>query len=155
MEAMIALIVLLWGVCYWVQTFFGFGTAYRYAKRGGDNGIVLFGWLCVFSFSAIVPGLGIYFWYKTRKEEQETKKKKESDAAMQAQIIYVTQAAPQEAASAINAETLPVSAPVEPEGPSRPKLVCPECGHDLPSDSKFCEYCGAPLGEHSTSDAEA
>lgn len=155
MEAMIALIVLLWGVCYWVQTFFGFGTAYRYAKRGGDNGIVLFGWLCVFSFSAIVPGLGIYFWYKTRKEEQETKKKKESDAVTQPQIIYIAQAALKQAASVGETVASPVAVSVEPKDLGEAKLVCPICGHDLPADSKFCEYCGASLSEGNPSDAEA
>ena len=155
MEAMITFIVFLWGACYWVQVFFGFGTAYRYAKRGGDNGIALFGWFCVFSFSAIVPGLGIYFWDKTRKEEREAKKKKEPAAKVQPQIIYITQAPPQEAASAVEAEVSSVAVPVEPEGPSEAKLACPKCGHDLPLDSKFCEYCGAPLDKHATSDAEA
>ena len=155
METMITLIVFLWGACYWVQVFFGFGTAYRYAKRGGDNGVALFGWFCVFSFSAIVPGLGIYFWDKTRKEEQEAKKKKEPAATAQPQIIYITQAAPQEVASAIETEVPSVSASVKSEAPSEPKLACPKCGHDLPLDSKFCEYCGAPLDENATSDAEA
>ena len=155
MEAMIALIVLFWGLCYWIQMFFGFGTAYRYTKRGGDNGIVLFGWLCVFSFSAIVPGLGIYFWYKTRKEEQETKKKKESDTPTQPQIIYITQAAPQQTASVGETMASLVAVSVESKDPGGAELVCPKCGHELPADSKFCEYCGAPLNEGSSSDAEA
>ena len=155
MEAMITFIVFLWGACYWVQVFFGFGTAYRYAKRGGDNGVALFGWFCVFSFSAIVPGLGIYFWDKTRKEEREAKKRMEPAPTAQPRVIYITQAVPQEVASAVEAGASPVAVPAEPEGSSEPKLACPKCGHDLPLDSKFCEYCGAPLDERATSDAEA
>ena len=105
--------------------------------------------------SAIVPGLGIYFWDKTRKEEQEAKKRMEPAPTAQPQIIYITQAAPQEVASAIETEVPSVSASVKSEAPSEPKLACPKCGHDLPLDSKFCEYCGAPLDENATSDAEA
>ncbi len=54
----------LWYVVVLVQTFFAYGTAYRLTKRGGDNGVALFGWMIVHGLAAMVPGLGIYFWYR-------------------------------------------------------------------------------------------
>jgi len=44
--------------------FFGYGTAYRLTKNGGDNGVALFGWIVACGFAALVPGLGIYLWFK-------------------------------------------------------------------------------------------
>jgi len=60
----IALIGLVWVVLYYVQQFLAFGTAYRSAKRNGDNGVSLFGWLIVYSLAACIPGLGVYLWSK-------------------------------------------------------------------------------------------
>lgn len=55
----------------------------------------------------------------------------------------VVTAAPQTAATA---SAVPSVVSVAPDGSSVVKPVCPACGHILPSDSKFCEYCGTPLG---------
>lgn len=44
------------------------GPAYRYTKNGGDNGIALFGWMLLFGLASLIPGLGIYLWYKSKKE---------------------------------------------------------------------------------------
>ncbi len=51
---------------YVVQIFFAYGTAYRLTKRGGDNGIALFGWMLLMIFASIIPGLGIYLWAKNK-----------------------------------------------------------------------------------------
>ena len=51
-----------------VQMFFSYGTAYRLAKRGGDNGVSLFGWLFVMNLAALVPGLGIWLWFRYKDE---------------------------------------------------------------------------------------
>lgn len=64
---LVALITLAWTVFYYVQQFLAFGTAYRAAKRGGDNGVSLFGWLIVYSLAAFVPGLGVYLWSKGKE----------------------------------------------------------------------------------------
>lgn len=63
------LLLLLLFACYIlviVQGFLAYGTAYRVAKSGGNDGFALFGWLLVFQAAAMVPGLGIYFWQKHR-----------------------------------------------------------------------------------------
>jgi len=61
-------IYFLWIICTFVQTFMAYGTAYRFTKRGGDNGIALFGWMIVFSLAAMIPGLGIWLWVKYKDE---------------------------------------------------------------------------------------
>ena len=56
----------VWYAIVIVQSFFSYGTAYRYTKRGGDNGISLFGWLLALGFASLIPGLGFYLWHKNR-----------------------------------------------------------------------------------------
>ena len=58
----------LWLICYIVQFFMGYGTAYRFTKRGGDNGVALWGWFLLMSLASIIPGLGIYLWIKNKDE---------------------------------------------------------------------------------------
>ena len=58
---------ILFYILYIVQLFLSYGTAYRYTKRGGDNGVALFGWFLVFALASIIPGLGIYLWSKSKK----------------------------------------------------------------------------------------
>jgi hypothetical protein len=64
-----SVVSLAWVVLLYVQSFLGYGTAYRYTKRGGDSGIALFGWMIVFQLAALIPGLGIYLWHKSKKLE--------------------------------------------------------------------------------------
>ncbi len=58
--------VFLWYAIYVVQVFFAYGTAYRLTRRGGDNGVALFGWMIAMMFAAMIPGLGIYLWTKNK-----------------------------------------------------------------------------------------
>lgn len=67
MENIIYLIYVLLLICFYIQIFLGYGTAYRYTKRGGDTGIALCGWLILFTLAALIPGLGIYFWNRSLK----------------------------------------------------------------------------------------
>ncbi|MDR1083089.1 MAG: zinc ribbon domain-containing protein [Coriobacteriales bacterium] len=60
------LIVVVWYVITYVQMFLSYGTAYRWAKGGGDNGLSLFGWMLVFGLASCIPGLGLYLWFKYR-----------------------------------------------------------------------------------------
>ena len=56
--------LIIWYALVIIQVFLGYGTAYRLTKTGGDNGITLFGWILVQSLASLIPGLGIYLWYK-------------------------------------------------------------------------------------------
>ncbi len=58
----------LWYIITFVQECFSYGTAYRLTKRNGDNGVSLFGWMIALTFASMVPGLGIYLWYKYKEE---------------------------------------------------------------------------------------
>jgi len=49
-----------------VQNLLAYGTAYRLAKKSGDNGVSLFCWHFLMSLAALVPGLGIYLWLRNR-----------------------------------------------------------------------------------------
>jgi len=62
----LVMLYFLWLVIYVVQNFFSYGTAYRLAKTGGDNGVSLYGWLLVLGLASMVPGLGLYLWNKNR-----------------------------------------------------------------------------------------
>ena len=60
------ILVILWQLIAMVQGLFAYGTAYRLTKNGGDNGVSLFGWFFLLELASLVPGLGIYLWYKYR-----------------------------------------------------------------------------------------
>ena len=49
-----------------MQGFLAYGTAYRHTKRGGDDGLALFGWMFVFGLAAVIPGLGYYLWNQSK-----------------------------------------------------------------------------------------
>ena len=65
---MFDILILLWYLVGIVQSFFNYGTAYRLTRRGGDNGVSLYGWLLAFGFASCIPGLGYYFWRKSNGE---------------------------------------------------------------------------------------
>ena len=66
------LILIAWYVLAIIQLFLVYGTAYRYTKKGGDDGFSLFGWMLAFELASLIPGLGIYLW-KTSKEEDNNR----------------------------------------------------------------------------------
>lgn len=66
MGALGSFLLIIWYIFLIIQEFFAYGTAYRQTKMGGDNGVALFGWLLVYSFAAMIPGLGIYLWHKSK-----------------------------------------------------------------------------------------
>ncbi len=65
-EALFTFLLVIWYIVTFVQEFFAYETAYRRTKIGGDNGVALYGWMIVYSLAAVVPGLGIYLWYKNK-----------------------------------------------------------------------------------------
>ena len=62
---------LLWQLLFLVQYIFSYGTAYRLTKKGGDNGLALFGWMLLLSLASYVPGLGIFLWFKFKKKSDD------------------------------------------------------------------------------------
>lgn len=60
------LLLIIWEIVIAVQSILSYGTAYRLTKRGGDNGVSLFGWFFVMGLASLVPGLGVYLWLKYR-----------------------------------------------------------------------------------------
>ena len=64
---MFELIFGIWYIIVMVQSFLAIGTAYRLTKKGGDNGIALWGWCVLMGFAAIIPGLGIFLWIKNKE----------------------------------------------------------------------------------------
>lgn len=61
------LILIAWYIIMIVQSFLAYGTAYRLTKMNGDNGVSLFGWFFLMGLASMVPGLGIYLWYKYKE----------------------------------------------------------------------------------------
>ena len=72
------IILILWYIVMIVQNFMAYGTAYRLTKLNGDNGVSLFGWMLLLGLAAVIPGLGIFLWYKykdadyTRNQPERT-----------------------------------------------------------------------------------
>lgn len=62
------IIFIVWYLVFIVQQFLAMGTAYRLTKNGGDNGIALWGWLTLMGICALIPGLGIYLWFKYKED---------------------------------------------------------------------------------------
>jgi hypothetical protein len=67
MEYIGIIIAVIWYVLIIVQGFLAYGTAYRATKRGGDNGVALFGWMLVYGLAALIPYLGIYYYKKSKE----------------------------------------------------------------------------------------
>ena len=65
------LILVVWLILFYVQVFLSYGTAYRKTKKNGDNGVSLFGWMLVYYFASIIPGLGIYLWKKSKEDGKQ------------------------------------------------------------------------------------
>ena len=170
MESLFNLAIMLWVVCYWIQSFLSYGTAYRYTKKGGDDGISLFGWLLVFNLAAIVPGLGIYYWNRIRCEDTGEERAPFAQDS-RSQVVYVAGLASRQSSAGTRTGSTESVVFLASDGPvltnvgSSPAIdsavdnsvpstnpICPSCGHILPRDSRFCEYCGASLGDNLTSE---
>ena len=64
---MLYFFLILWYIATMIQAFLGYGTAYRATKANGDNGISLFGWTILYSLAALIPGLGYYYWKRSKE----------------------------------------------------------------------------------------
>ena len=67
MEVILGILGIIWYIIVLVQGFLSFGTAYRLTKKGGDNGVSLWGWLFVLGLASGIPGLGVYLWLKNKE----------------------------------------------------------------------------------------
>ena len=72
------IIFVLWFILFIVQRFLSYGTAYRATKRGGDNGVALFGWFIVYELASLIPGLGIYLYMRSKTWHEEAEEEKEA-----------------------------------------------------------------------------
>ncbi|MCL1809816.1 MAG: zinc ribbon domain-containing protein [Clostridiales bacterium] len=131
MNGILYFLVFVWYVVYIVQACFAYGTGYRLAKKGGDNGISLFGWLFVLQLAAMVPGLGIFLWVNYRdtgKVKVEVDDKawfRYEDGAPVSQKPAITLAGGSEGVAAAAA--------------------CPVCGSPHHEGDRFCAQCGTVL----------
>ena len=62
---------IIWYIISGVQALLSYGTSYRLTKRGSDNGAALFGWFIVINLASVVPGLGIYLWFRYRDIDRD------------------------------------------------------------------------------------
>lgn len=65
-SVIINLLIYAWCVLCVIQSYLAYGTAYRHTRDGGDSGVALWGWLIVFNLAALIPGMGIYLWHKSK-----------------------------------------------------------------------------------------
>jgi len=56
-----------------VQEYFSIGTAYRLTKYEGGDGVDLWKWGLKLGFASLIPGVGIYIWYKYRNLDDHIK----------------------------------------------------------------------------------
>ena len=113
-------------VFYVVQVIMAYGTAYRYTKRGGDNGVALFGWMLAFTFAALIPGLGIYLWRKSRKYDERYSYQYSGQETTQNYNQYPSQ----------HQQTYPNQMP-------NLSSMCPSCNRVIDGTVfSSCPYCG-------------
>ena len=63
-------ILIGWYIMSIVQILLAYGTTYRaITKEEGNNGVTLFFWLLVYTLAGLIPFLGIYLYYKSKKWE--------------------------------------------------------------------------------------
>jgi hypothetical protein len=122
--ASLGILGILWYVCIIVQVFMSYGTAYRLTKKGGDNGISLWGWMIVLNLASAVPGLGIFLWVKNRKTPQNNQY--DYDQQYQHPQQYQQHQQPQ--------QYPPAQYPL--------RTVCQNCGGQYNPEQSSCPHCG-------------
>ena len=123
--------VFLWYISIGIQNLLNYGTAYRLTKAGGDNGASLFGWFFLLGLASLIPGLGIYLWYKY----------KDSDAD------YYQPYSGSGAGSNNIHQTPSWAKNPDPESyvlvdDSEDEIVCSRCNTAQSADRVFCRQCG-------------
>jgi len=120
----------LWMIVGVVQSFLAYGTAYRATKRGGDDGVSLFGWMLLFGVASLVPGLGIYFWYQYREEPGGNK--------------YPAAGVP--AGQRVDGRNA---------GNREEAVPCLLCNEHITESQKYCQHCGGSVADSKEEAAKA
>ena len=115
---------ILWYICIIVQSLLSYGTAYRLTKKGGDNGISLWGWMTLLNLASAVPGLGIFLWFKYRNIAQNNQYYYEQQYQQPQQYQQYQQ--PQ--------QYPPAQYPL--------RTVCQNCGGQYNPEHGSCPHCG-------------
>ena len=139
-------LIYLWYVITVIQGLFAYGTAYRFTKKGGDNGVALFGWMLVFGLAAAVPGLGIYLWYRYKDDPyvnrygSYTSSYGSYEKSYRPPLIFPLIENDKKAES--NEED-------NNEAESTEEIIpCPFCGEQILREQKFCQYCGGNVKDY-------
>ena len=106
------ILAILWYIVILIQGVMSYGTAYRLTKNGGDNGVSLFGWFIVMSLASLIPGLGIYLWFRYKELDFQ-----ESNIYHQQELADIKRKA--------------IS-----------KKVCSKCEQSYDEDMSSCPHCG-------------
>lgn len=126
------ILIVLWQLTVAVQAILNYGTAYRLTKNGGDNGVSLFGWFFLLSFAALVPGLGIYLWYRYKDVDLNQQYSYDNSSSTNTNTIHQT---PKWAKDPGPQDYVFVE-------DSEDDVACPRCGIKQRADRSFCIQCG-------------
>jgi len=120
-------LILIWYVIVVVQCFLNYGTAYRFTKSSGGSGVDLYGWNKILGLASLVPGLGVYFWFKGKELEEDDDYS--SHTQLQASYREVDELKTQ-----LNKVKIG-------------KRNCPACYTEIDRDSHFCKSCALNIKE--------
>ena len=121
-------LLILWYIAYGVQILLAYGTAYRLTKKGGDNGISLWGWMFLLNLASAIPGLGFYLWSKYRDDNKIV------DSGLGAEGYEIR----------YDRLTSRISE-LEKQIPDTKN--CPYCSGSINKNSAFCQFCGGNVGD--------
>jgi len=127
LAVILGIFLLFWYICFFIQLILSYGTAYRFTKRGGDNGVVLWGWMLALSFASLIPGLGFYLWHKNKEVRNSSQYQQPQNQQ------------PQNRFSQPYSSNYQVS---NQDQATQGSLMCPNCARTITGSIADCPYCG-------------
>jgi len=128
----------LWYGVFLVQVLMSYGTVYRLTKRGGDNGVALYGWLLALLLASIIPGLAVQLWFRYREKNMgeiyESHNRHEQDRRVHSELILLKK------------QIHDIQANVR---------ACPTCNAEITKDSVFCKSCGINVQKYDEKETNA